>query len=162
ALVHGDQAVVVTDLSAESLRSGLGDDADTALGRLDVTVLHRVLVEQVWGLPDTVNTVGYAHDIADAIADAESSGGTAVLLRATCRFECIGIGVPQPRTSRLRTLGVQSATLEDAERGVDLAQVAPSPGHHNEQLCPSRRIELAHYRILEGLQSTFRTTQRTF
>ena len=96
ALVHGDQAVVVTDLSAESLRSGLGNDADTALGRL----------EQVWGLPDTVNTVGYAHDIADAIADAESSGGTAVLLRATpvqAVAEVAAAGARMPRKSTLFT-----------------------------------------------------------
>src|SRR5207249_4048055 len=106
ALVHGDHAVVVTDLSAESLRSGLGDDADTALGRLDVTVLHRVLVEQVWGLPDTVDTVGYAHDIAYAIADAESSGGTAVLLRATpvqAVAEVAAAGARMPRKSTLFT-----------------------------------------------------------
>jgi uncharacterized protein (DUF1015 family) len=106
ALVHGDEAVVVTDLSAEALRTGLGDDADTALGRLDVTVLHRVLVEQVWGLADTVDTVGYAHDIADAIADAESSGGTAVLLRATpvqAVAEVAAAGARMPRKSTLFT-----------------------------------------------------------
>jgi uncharacterized protein (DUF1015 family) len=106
ALVHGDEAVIVTDVSADAMRAGLGADADTALGRLDVTVLHRVLVEQVWGLTDTVDTVGYAHDVADAIADAQSSGGTAVLVRATpvqAVAEVAAAGARMPRKSTLFT-----------------------------------------------------------
>jgi uncharacterized protein (DUF1015 family) len=106
ALVHGDAATIVTDVSADALTAGLGDDADTALGRLDVTILHRVLVEQVWSLDDTVDTVGYAHDIADAVADALSSGGTAVIVRATpvqAVADVAAAGLRMPRKSTLFT-----------------------------------------------------------
>jgi uncharacterized protein (DUF1015 family) len=73
---------------------------------LDVTVLHRVLVERVWRLADNVDTVGYAHDIAEARATAARSGGTAVLLRATpiqAVAEVAAAGARMPRKSTLFT-----------------------------------------------------------
>ena len=42
---------------------------------LDVSVLHHVLVEDVWGLTDDVATVGYEHDVPAAIAAARASRG---------------------------------------------------------------------------------------
>ena len=48
-----------------------GDPA--ALDELDVTVVHRGLVENAWGLPDTVDTVGYAHSVEEALAAARES-----------------------------------------------------------------------------------------
>jgi uncharacterized protein (DUF1015 family) len=106
ALVNGQQAVIVSDLQPETLEAGLGEDLNTALGRLDVTILHRVLVEQVWGLVDDVDTVGYAHDVADALRSASDSGGTAVLLRATpvhAVAEVAAAGSRMPRKSTLFT-----------------------------------------------------------
>jgi uncharacterized protein (DUF1015 family) len=46
-------------------------------------VLHGFVVPLLWGLSDTVETVGYAHDVADAVAEAGRTGGTAVLLNPT-------------------------------------------------------------------------------
>jgi uncharacterized protein (DUF1015 family) len=105
ALAHGDQAVIVSELDDKVVRAGLGADADSALGQLDVTVLHRVLVEQVWGLEDTVDTVGYAHDVAEALA-ATREMRTAVLLRATpvqAVAEVAAAGARMPRKSTLFT-----------------------------------------------------------
>jgi uncharacterized protein (DUF1015 family) len=88
------------------LTAGLGDERDSALGRLDVTVLHRVLVEHVWGLVDSVDTVGYAHDVDEARTAAASNGGTAVLLRATpvqSVAEVAAAGARMPRKSTLFT-----------------------------------------------------------
>jgi len=106
ALVNGADAVIVSEVSPEALRAGLGDDVDTALGRLDVTVLHRVLVEQVWGLQDTVETVGYAHDVDQALEAAADGGHTAVLLRPTpveSVAEVAAAGARMPRKSTLFT-----------------------------------------------------------
>ena len=36
-----------------------------------MTVLHRGLVEQVWALADTVETVGYAHSVDEALDAAQ-------------------------------------------------------------------------------------------
>jgi uncharacterized protein (DUF1015 family) len=106
ALVHGDEAVLVTDLSSAALRAGLGDDVNNALGRLDVTILHRVLVEQVWRLEDNVDNVGYAHDVNDALQAAADEAHTAVLVRATpvqAVADVAAAGARMPRKSTLFT-----------------------------------------------------------
>jgi uncharacterized protein (DUF1015 family) len=48
--------------------------------RLDATVLHSVLLEHVWRVPDSPDHIGYLHDAAAAIREAHRCGGTAVLL----------------------------------------------------------------------------------
>ncbi len=105
ALAQGDRAVVVSDLDPSLVAEALGDAAGTALGRLDVTLVHRVLVERVLGLADTEDNVGYAHDVADALADA-GDARTALLLRAT-PVEDLGevarAGERMPRKSTLFT-----------------------------------------------------------
>jgi uncharacterized protein (DUF1015 family) len=69
---------------------------------LDATVLHHVLVEAVWQLPDTPEEVRFDHDPAHAVAEAARLGGTAVLLRPTTEDvvrELAGAGVLMPRKS---------------------------------------------------------------
>ncbi len=73
---------------------------------LDVSVLHSYLVEDLWGLEDTVETVGYEHDVDRALAAAARSDGTAVLLNATpvtAVTEVAGGGERMPRKSTLFT-----------------------------------------------------------
>lgn len=100
-----DEAVLLTDLDPSAVQRGLGVDADTPLGRLDVTVLHRVLVELVWGLVDNEQAVGYEHDVAAAVGAADD-GHTAVLLRPT-PVEAVAavaaVGARMPRKSTLFT-----------------------------------------------------------
>jgi uncharacterized protein (DUF1015 family) len=113
-ITNGIDSALVSQLAPEVVARGLGADAGTALGRLDVSVLHRVLVEQVWGLEDTVDTVGYAHDVAEAITGAQASGGTAVLLRATpvqAVAEVAAAGARMPRKSTLFTPKPASGVL---------------------------------------------------
>jgi uncharacterized protein (DUF1015 family) len=106
AIARGNEAVIVSELRQDALLAGLGDDYDSALGRLDVTLLHRVLVEQIWGLEDTVDNVGYAHHVGEALSSAERNGGTAVLLRATpmkAVADVAASGARMPRKSTLFT-----------------------------------------------------------
>ena len=77
-----------------------------ALAELDVTVLHRVLVMQVWHLDDTVEAVGFAHSVDEALAEAHRTGGTAVLLRPTppaAATAATAAGGRMPRKSTLFT-----------------------------------------------------------
>jgi uncharacterized protein (DUF1015 family) len=104
ALAHDDEAVVVSGLSAEVTRQALGADAGTALGELDITVLHRVLVEQVWQLSDTVEDVGYAHSVSDALEQARHAGRTAVLVRATPVQAVAAVAAAGERMPRKSTL----------------------------------------------------------
>jgi uncharacterized protein (DUF1015 family) len=101
ALATGDSAVVVSDLDPGTLAAGLGSTAPV-LGRLDVTVLHRVLVEHVWGLTDDEQTVGYAHD-ADEALEAAGTDRTAVLLRATPVEDVAAVAAAGERMPRKST-----------------------------------------------------------
>jgi uncharacterized protein (DUF1015 family) len=104
ALAHEDEAVVVSGLSPNILRQALGSAAGTALGELDITVLHRVLIEQVWQLADTVDNVGYAHSVSDALAEALHAGRTAVLVRATPVAAVAAVAAAGERMPRKSTL----------------------------------------------------------
>lgn len=77
-------------------------DKPQAWRALDATVLHHVLVEAVWQLPDTPEEVRFDHDPVHAVAEAARIGGTAVLLRPTTEDvvrQLAGAGVLMPRKS---------------------------------------------------------------
>jgi uncharacterized protein (DUF1015 family) len=106
ALTDGKRSVVVHSIDADLLAAGSSPDDAAELAALDVTVLHRALVPHAWGLPDTVDAVGYAHDVDEAIADAQTSGGTAVLMRPTPVSAVVAVaraGGRMPRKSTLFT-----------------------------------------------------------
>ena len=72
--------------------------------RLDATVLHSVLLDQVWNVPDAPEHIGYVHDTAAAVREAEQSGGTAVLLHPVAegvvrRLAEQGVTMPRKSTS---------------------------------------------------------------
>lgn len=95
ALVDGATAIILTDIAPQSA---------SALDSLDVSIVHRVLVERVWGLEDTVDNVGYAHDVDEAIAAAAEKGGTALLLRATPVNDVMAVALAGQRMPRKSTL----------------------------------------------------------
>ncbi|MGI5337149.1 DUF1015 family protein [Streptomyces sp. CA-181903] len=69
---------------------------------LDATVLHSVLLEHVWRVSDDPEHIGYIHDTAAAVAQAERHGGTAVLMhpvREEVVHELAAQGVTMPRKS---------------------------------------------------------------
>ncbi|MCQ4041681.1 DUF1015 family protein [Streptantibioticus rubrisoli] len=55
-------------------------DRPEAWRRLDATVLHSVLIDRLWQVPDSPEHIGYVHDAMAAVRQAERLGGTAVLL----------------------------------------------------------------------------------
>jgi uncharacterized protein (DUF1015 family) len=103
-LTDGRSTFIVVDrdhrLTAEAERPG----EPAALADLDVTVVHRALVERVWRLTDDVDTVGYAHTVDDALADAAASAGTAVLLRPTPVAAVAAVAAAGARMPRKSTL----------------------------------------------------------
>lgn len=103
ALAQGDRAVVVRALDADTVASGLAAAHGSALGRLDVTLLHRVLVERIWGLSDDEQTVGYAHSVEEALV-AAGDDRTAVLLRATPVADVAAVARAGERMPRKSTL----------------------------------------------------------
>ena len=101
-LTNGSRSVLLTDPDPATLRSAVPADLPEAWRRLDATVLHHVLVEAVWKLPDTPEEVRFDHDPHHAVAHAAEVDGTAVLLRPTTEAtvrELAAAGVLMPRKS---------------------------------------------------------------
>ncbi|SDP27418.1 DUF1015 family protein [Actinacidiphila guanduensis] len=70
--------------------------------RLDATVLHAVLLDQVWAVPDAPEHIRYIHDTQAAIDLADQLGGTAVLMhpvREQVVLDLARQGVMMPRKS---------------------------------------------------------------
>ena len=107
-LASGDASELhlVTDPDPIQLAAAVPTGRSPAWAALDVSVLHAYLVGALWGLPDDVEHVGYEHDVASALAAAERTGGTAVLLNPT-PLEAVaavaGAGERMPRKSTLFT-----------------------------------------------------------
>ena len=103
-LTDGRTSAIVHDLDPALAADLRIDDEPTELTDLDVTVLHRGLVERVWELHDNADTVGYAHSVDEAVSEAARSGGTAVLLRPTPTAAVAAIAAAGARMPRKSTL----------------------------------------------------------
>jgi uncharacterized protein (DUF1015 family) len=82
-VTDGRHTAVIQHPSTDALAAARNPDEPPALLDLDVTVLHRVLIERAWRLTDDEHHVGYAHDVEEALAAAAATDGIAVLVRAT-------------------------------------------------------------------------------
>ncbi|MFC5724965.1 DUF1015 domain-containing protein [Streptomyces gamaensis] len=80
----------------------LPQDRPRAWRGLDPTVLHSVLLEHIWRVPDDPEHIGYIHDTEAAVQQAERHGGTAVLMHPVSEDvvrELAEQGVTMPRKS---------------------------------------------------------------
>ncbi len=77
-------------------------DRPEAWRQLDATVLHSVLLDEVWHIPDHPSDISYLHHTGAAVEQAARHGGTAVLMRATSEETVRQLaehGVTMPRKS---------------------------------------------------------------
>jgi uncharacterized protein (DUF1015 family) len=103
-LTDGARAAVITDPDGKLARAAAACGVPRELAELDITVLHRGLVETAWGLPDTEEQVGYAHSVGEAVTSARSTGGTAVLVRPTPVRAVAAVAAKGARMPRKSTL----------------------------------------------------------
>jgi uncharacterized protein (DUF1015 family) len=103
-LTDGTRVVLLSDPAGKLAAAATRPDEPASLGQLDVAVLHRGLVEQTLGLADTVDVVGYAHSVEQAVSMARRSGGTAVLLRPTPVAAVAAVAAAGARMPRKSTL----------------------------------------------------------
>jgi uncharacterized protein (DUF1015 family) len=103
-LTDGATTYVLHDADGRLAGAAAAPGDVAALGELDVTVAHRALVEHVWQLTDDVDTVGYAHSIDDAIRDAGTHSGFALLLRPTPVSAVAAVAAAGARMPRKSTL----------------------------------------------------------
>jgi uncharacterized protein (DUF1015 family) len=105
-LVSGDGGTMrlLSGPDPARLAAGLPADRSAAWRSLDVSVLHHVLVSAAWDLPDDEQTVRYAHDVAEAVALAAQTEGTAVLLNPTPAATVAAVAQAGERMPRKSTL----------------------------------------------------------
>jgi uncharacterized protein (DUF1015 family) len=81
-LLTGDGTFRVVDRPSPGLLDRvLPADRPQAWRTLDATVLHAVLLDHIWQIPDTPEHIAYIHDATATVTKAEREGGTAVLMR---------------------------------------------------------------------------------
>lgn len=124
-LTDGNRSYLVSDTGGRIRTASVHEGETATLTDLDVTVLHRGLVEQLWALEDTVDTVDYAHSVDEAARAARTRGATAVLLRPTPVAAVAAVaaaGARMPRKSTLFTpkpaSGLVMRRFADAEPSV--------------------------------------------
>lgn len=103
-LTDGSRAWVLSRPDPEQVAAALGQEHSAAWRALDVSVLHGFLVPALWSLPDTVDAVGYEHDVHAAVAAAQRSGGAAVLLNPTPVAAVAAVAADGERMPRKSTL----------------------------------------------------------
>ena len=82
-LTDGSRWVLLTDPAPAQVAEVLPAERSAAWKGLDVTVAHRLLIDRLWGLRDHEDVVGFEHDVPAAVAAAQRTGGTALLLNPT-------------------------------------------------------------------------------
>ena len=103
-LSDGQQVHLLTGPDPAALEAALPPDRSAAWRGLDVAVAHLLLVGELWGLPDTVDVVGYAHDVPEALTAAAAAGGTALLLAPTPVADVAAVAAAGERMPRKSTL----------------------------------------------------------
>ncbi|QMU71891.1 DUF1015 family protein [Streptacidiphilus sp. P02-A3a] len=103
-LTGGDEFRLVTGPDAATLDAAVPADRPEEYRRLDATVLHSVLLDRVWRVPDSPEHIGYVHDTDAAVREAAQTGGTAVLLHPVAegvvrRLAEQGVTMPRKSTS---------------------------------------------------------------
>lgn len=101
-LATGNAAYLLECASPERLSAGLRHINPDALRRLDATVLHEVLLAQLWQVEDSDTAVSYHHTADAAVRVAEKHAGTAVLMKPVTVdtvFDVTRAGARMPRKS---------------------------------------------------------------
>ena len=101
---NGTDLHLLRDPDPGQLAAAVPAGRSAAWAALDVSVLHTFVVTALWGLPDDVDHVGYEHDVADAVAAAARTSGTAVLLNSTPVEAVAAVAAAGERMPRKSTL----------------------------------------------------------
>ncbi|MHA6763688.1 DUF1015 family protein [Streptacidiphilus sp. PAMC 29251] len=103
-LAGGGGFHLLTGPDRATLEAAVPADRPEEYRRLDATVLHSVLLDRVWNVPDSPEHIGYLHDTTAAVREATRDGGTAVLLHpveegVVRRLAEQGVTMPRKSTS---------------------------------------------------------------
>ena len=103
ALADVNAAWLLTEPQEKAVVDALPTDRSQAWRTLDVSLAHHLLIRRVWGLEDTVEVVGFEHDLPAALA-AVGDTGTALLLNPTPVEAVAAVAAAGDRMPRKSTL----------------------------------------------------------
>ncbi|MDX3240127.1 DUF1015 domain-containing protein [Streptomyces sp. ME03-5709C] len=102
-LLTGDGRFHLLDRpDTEVFEAAIPRDRPEEWRRLDATVLHSMLLDRIWDVPDSPEHIHYIHDTEAAVERATQFGGTAVLIhpvRESVVHDLAKQGVTMPRKS---------------------------------------------------------------
>jgi uncharacterized protein (DUF1015 family) len=102
-LSDGDSYTLLTDPDPSAVAAAM-PPLHSALWRdLDASVLHALLLERLWQVPDGSARVRYLHDLDGALRAARRSGGTAVLMRPVSVGAVMAVAATGERMPRKST-----------------------------------------------------------
>jgi len=120
-VLAGDGFHLVDRTDPGRIAAAVPADRPEAWRRLDASVLHHLLLDTVWQVPDAPEHIRYIHDTGAAVELAERLGGTAVLMHPVAEHVVLELareGVMMPRKST--SFGPKPASGL-VMRGLDLA-----------------------------------------
>ena len=105
-LTDGAQSFLLTHPNPERLAAAMPAERSDAWKALDVAVAHTLLIADLWHLDDNEQVVEFHHDVPAAVAAAQASGGTALLLNPTPVADVAAVAAAGDRMPRKSTLFV--------------------------------------------------------
>ena len=102
-LTDGESYALLTHPDPEAVSAALPPMHSDLWRHLDASVLHALLLERLWQVPDGSPRVRYLHDRDGALRAARRSGGTAVLLRPVSVGEVLEVAATGERMPRKST-----------------------------------------------------------
>ncbi len=94
---------LLEDPDPAALAAALPADRPARWRSLDASVLHALLLEQIWQVSDAAGRVGYLHDAAGAVRAARRALGVAVLLRPVEVADVLALAADGERMPRKST-----------------------------------------------------------
>ncbi|MGH8969248.1 MAG: DUF1015 domain-containing protein [Actinomycetes bacterium] len=100
---NGRQFHLLSDPDPDQVAAALPGDHSALWQGLDASVLHALLLERLWDVPDGSPRTRYVHDADGAVRAAERSAGTAVLLRPVGVSQVLTVAASGERMPRKST-----------------------------------------------------------
>lgn len=100
-VTDGESFVLLTDPDPEAVAAALPADRPPRWRSLDASVLHGLLLDRVWGVPEA--EIEYLHDAEAAVRAARRAGGVAVLLRPVDVGDVLALAAEGERMPRKST-----------------------------------------------------------
>ena len=105
-LVSDGSRLVRLDSPSDQVLDAVPAEAPAAWRGLDVVLAHHGLVQRMWGRPDDAEGVLIAHGVEEALEEARSRRGVAILLRAPSPADVAAVARANARMPRKSTLFV--------------------------------------------------------